>query len=396
MIQCGDQDVPQARARRSRGRRAGPAGAAARSTRSSGPLCAIGRTFAPHFPAGSSRHAPRSATWSSDRRQILDAGPRELPRRWTTILSMQSTSPIRRYVLLRHREHDAAASRWSMERIAPASRARDRRSDRRTAREAGRRARLAPRPQVPSGASGRSLSSSGLSSSSIGRPGAPGGQGLSRAARWRRGAGPASAAPRPAASAPRRRRDGRRDGAGAEANATCGGGAGIANSSAASTSCGSSDAFGSGGSSHRPVVPGGFRRGHRELLGGEHVVRLVGRVRLRRDRARRTARARSLRASSQIAPPPTARPRPLKFAALPLRSASVPILSPWPERIALRFERRADRKRHMSRLLLVPLDDIVVFPAMNLTLPSTSATSSASCSCPATGTSSRTSAPSPK
>jgi hypothetical protein len=35
---------------------------------------------------------------------------------------MQSTSPIRRYVLLRHREHDASAARWSMERIAPAPR----------------------------------------------------------------------------------------------------------------------------------------------------------------------------------------------------------------------------------------------------------------------------------
>jgi hypothetical protein len=38
------------------------------------------------------------------------------------MLSMQTTSPIRRYVLLRHRG-DAAASRWSMERIAPAPRA---------------------------------------------------------------------------------------------------------------------------------------------------------------------------------------------------------------------------------------------------------------------------------
>jgi hypothetical protein len=38
------------------------------------------------------------------------------------MLSMQSTSPIRRYVLLRHRGHDATASRWSMERIAPAPR----------------------------------------------------------------------------------------------------------------------------------------------------------------------------------------------------------------------------------------------------------------------------------
>jgi len=35
---------------------------------------------------------------------------------------MQSTSPIRRYVLLRHRGPGAAASRWSMERIAPAPR----------------------------------------------------------------------------------------------------------------------------------------------------------------------------------------------------------------------------------------------------------------------------------
>jgi hypothetical protein len=55
-------------------------------------------------------------------REILDAGPRERTARSPTILSMQSTSPIRRYVLLRHRGHDASASRWSMERIAPASR----------------------------------------------------------------------------------------------------------------------------------------------------------------------------------------------------------------------------------------------------------------------------------
>jgi len=54
--------------------------------------------------------------------QILDAGPRELPARSPTMLSMQSTSPIRRYVLLRQRGHDASASRWSMERVAPASR----------------------------------------------------------------------------------------------------------------------------------------------------------------------------------------------------------------------------------------------------------------------------------
>jgi len=54
--------------------------------------------------------------------EILDAGPREPAARSPTMLSMQSTSPIRRYVLLRHRGHDASASRWSMERIAPASR----------------------------------------------------------------------------------------------------------------------------------------------------------------------------------------------------------------------------------------------------------------------------------
>jgi hypothetical protein len=53
---------------------------------------------------------------------ILDAGPRELPPRSRTMLSMQSPSPIRRYVLLRHRGHDASASRWSLERIAPAQR----------------------------------------------------------------------------------------------------------------------------------------------------------------------------------------------------------------------------------------------------------------------------------
>jgi hypothetical protein len=35
---------------------------------------------------------------------------------------MQTTSPIRRYVLLRHRGHEATASRWSMERIAPTPR----------------------------------------------------------------------------------------------------------------------------------------------------------------------------------------------------------------------------------------------------------------------------------
>jgi len=38
------------------------------------------------------------------------------------MLSMQTTSPIRRYVLLRQTGKDATASRWSMERIAPAPR----------------------------------------------------------------------------------------------------------------------------------------------------------------------------------------------------------------------------------------------------------------------------------
>ncbi|HMJ01738.1 MAG TPA: hypothetical protein VK506_02285 [Conexibacter sp.] len=55
--------------------------------------------------------------------EILDAGPRELLARSPIMLTMQSTSPIRRYVLLRQRGHDATASRWSMERIAPAPRA---------------------------------------------------------------------------------------------------------------------------------------------------------------------------------------------------------------------------------------------------------------------------------
>jgi hypothetical protein len=57
--------------------------------------------------------------------QILDAGPREVPARSRSMLSMQTNSPIRRYVLLRHRGHDTAASRWSMERIAPAPRGAD-------------------------------------------------------------------------------------------------------------------------------------------------------------------------------------------------------------------------------------------------------------------------------
>lgn len=55
--------------------------------------------------------------------EILAAGPREAGPRSPTILSMQSTSPIRRYVLLRQRDHGVSASRWSMERIGSAPRA---------------------------------------------------------------------------------------------------------------------------------------------------------------------------------------------------------------------------------------------------------------------------------
>jgi hypothetical protein len=65
----------------------------------------------------------RSARWSTRPSRILDAGPRERAARSPTMLSMQTTSPIRRYVLLRQRSHDATMSRWSMERIAPAPRA---------------------------------------------------------------------------------------------------------------------------------------------------------------------------------------------------------------------------------------------------------------------------------
>ncbi|MBS1870764.1 MAG: hypothetical protein JSS99_14005 [Actinobacteria bacterium] len=54
--------------------------------------------------------------------QILDAGPMAPHARSPTISCMQSTSPIRRYVLLRHRGRDAHEPRWSMERIAPAPR----------------------------------------------------------------------------------------------------------------------------------------------------------------------------------------------------------------------------------------------------------------------------------
>jgi hypothetical protein len=54
--------------------------------------------------------------------RTLDAGPRHPRRRSRTILRMQNASPIRRYVLLRHRELDASTPRWSMERIGPTPR----------------------------------------------------------------------------------------------------------------------------------------------------------------------------------------------------------------------------------------------------------------------------------
>jgi hypothetical protein len=40
------------------------------------------------------------------------------------ILTMQqTTSPVRRYVILRRRDHGSAATRWSMEKLAPQPRA---------------------------------------------------------------------------------------------------------------------------------------------------------------------------------------------------------------------------------------------------------------------------------
>jgi len=52
----------------------------------------------------------------------LDDGPRELTPSERIMLSMQTTSPIRRYVIVRHRDHGSSASRWSMERVAPSAR----------------------------------------------------------------------------------------------------------------------------------------------------------------------------------------------------------------------------------------------------------------------------------
>ena len=52
--------------------------------------------------------------------EILDAGPRARGARSPIMLTMQTTSPIRRYVLLRQPGASASVSRWSMERVAPA------------------------------------------------------------------------------------------------------------------------------------------------------------------------------------------------------------------------------------------------------------------------------------
>jgi hypothetical protein len=38
------------------------------------------------------------------------------------MLSMDSTARIRRYVIVRYRDHATASSRWSMERVAPSER----------------------------------------------------------------------------------------------------------------------------------------------------------------------------------------------------------------------------------------------------------------------------------
>ena len=71
------------------------------------------------IPSGAMRHSPTRQMEQSDGR-TFDAGPRLSARRSPIISSMQKTTPIRRYVLLRHRDHGVSASRWSMERIAAA------------------------------------------------------------------------------------------------------------------------------------------------------------------------------------------------------------------------------------------------------------------------------------
>jgi hypothetical protein len=56
------------------------------------------------------------------RDRTFDDGPRSARRRAPIMLSMHNASPIRRYVLLRHRDGAVTTPRWSMERIASAPR----------------------------------------------------------------------------------------------------------------------------------------------------------------------------------------------------------------------------------------------------------------------------------
>lgn len=58
--------------------------------------------------------------------EILDVRPRDSRAPSPTICDMQSTSPIRRYVLLRQHGLGPAASRWSIERVAPSPAVADR------------------------------------------------------------------------------------------------------------------------------------------------------------------------------------------------------------------------------------------------------------------------------
>lgn len=69
------------------------------------------------FPAVGSPHAA-VVQMEQPARRTFAAGPRYSGRLAPIISSMQKITPIRRYVLLRHRDHGVPASRWSMERIA--------------------------------------------------------------------------------------------------------------------------------------------------------------------------------------------------------------------------------------------------------------------------------------
>jgi hypothetical protein len=72
-------------------------------------------------------------------RGSLDDRPTEVRDPQAIMLPMQTSSPIRRYVIVRHRDHGTTASRWSMERVAP------------TQRDASAAPVAAPRPR-PQGA----------------------------------------------------------------------------------------------------------------------------------------------------------------------------------------------------------------------------------------------------